>query len=349
MSNFEEEIKEQPGALQRFLNSISSLRKTLLRIASFHPIRIAFFGMGSSLYATIPAVYLLRSAGISANYYDASEALWYIPQKWFDNIDMCVFVSQSGETIEIRKLLDKIRNSKVLKVGITANTKSYVANNCDEVIDIFTGKERALGSTKTHMNSVVASLVLSMFLANSEGQVKHLMKLPSIVNDSILRASSTVEDLFKKIDVNKFNDSVITSRGFLLGEVYQSALTLNEISRVSALAISTGMLKHGPMEIFSERRGITCFVPSSSVRTLLIKFCQSIVSHVDFIWIMSNGALDIELSPHLFKVETNFDLPEYLQGLIFLPYIQILAYRIRKMKNLEDDEFYFIKKVTTEE
>ncbi len=347
---FEEEIKEQPEALQRLLDNIPKMSKDFSKIAKGNFSKIAFFGMGSSLYSTIPAVYLLRSFGIDAEYHDASEALWYFSKRWFNNVDVCVFVSQSGETVEIRELLDKLNDVSTIKLGITANVESYLGNNSDIVVNILSGEERAVGSTKTHMNSVLTSVIFSLVLSNSlEKELKNLQKLPPILDSCLLKASNDVENFLNKYPYKQIDASIITSRGYALGEVYQSALTLNEIARLEVFPISAGMLRHGPMELFAEKKGVTCFVPDSKTKPLLTKLCHQIANQTDFTWILSNSPIKIENTGTIINDVINSDLPEYLQSLLFLPYAQLLACKVRKRKKIENDEFRFISKVTTEE
>ncbi len=354
MSTFAEEIEEQPKALQKLIDNISSIEYGVSKIAS-KVSRIAFFGMGSSLYSVFPAVYLLRASGISADYYDASEASWYLPKEWFKKVDVCVLVSQSGETVEIRNLIDKIKDTNVVKIGITANINSYLWANSDITLDILSGKERSVGSTKTHMNSVIANILFSMIITRQlEREIRNVQKLPHMLETVIVEAHKDVDVLLNSGIVDKIDGSIITSRGFALGEVYQSALTLNEIARVNVFPISAGMLKHGPMELFVDKRGMICFIPDSPNRHLLIKLCREISNKSGFTWIISNSTVEmndmLSVSDRLiFANSVNADLPEYLQNLLFLPYVQILSYRIRKAKKIADDDFHLISKVTTEE
>ena len=351
---FAKEIEEQPQALQKLVDNIPSVERELSKI-HLHALsspRIAFFGMGSSLYSAFASVYLLRSAGISADYYDASEALWHFSQEWFRNVDICVFVSQSGETVEIRNLVDKVKRTNVLKMGVTANVNSYLGMNSDIVLDISSGRELSLGSTKTHMNSVVTNIVFSLFITKRlKMERKNIQSLPVLLEEIVSKAREEVNEFSYFEIADKIEGSVITSRGFALGEVYQSALTLNEIARVSVFAISAGMLRHGPLELFAEKRGIICFIPKSPSAKLLIKLCRDISHISSFAWIISDEEVknDVPNESSIHVTSLNTGLAEYLQNLIFLPYIQFLSCKIREMKKIPDDDFRLISKVTTKE
>ncbi len=346
---FAKEIEEQPGALQNLIENIPSIEKELSRLKVESP-KIAFIGMGSSLYAAIPSVYLLRKFGIDADYFDASEVVRYFEENWIKKFDICVLVSQSGETFEIRKLIAKIRNLNLLKIGVTAHTKSHLGMNTDVNLDILSGEEKAIGSTKTHTNSVVALIVFSLILTKQlKKEIKNVRKLPNVMAMSIRKAHQSVKTFLKDKIATEFEGTVITSTGFALGEIYQSALTLNEISRTNVLAVSTGMLRHGPMELFVDKRGFIQFVPDSKDKNTLVDFSRMICQNAKFTWIVSNGSIDsIPPSKSTLIDSMNFDLPEYLQSISFLPYMQILSYEIRKAKGIGDDEFHLIRKVTTE-
>ena len=70
---------------------------------------------------------------------------------------MLVAVSQSGQTIEVRKIVSEVRG-KMKVIGVTNEPTSWLAENSDVVLPMVAGEET--GSTsKTYVNTLA---VLSM-------------------------------------------------------------------------------------------------------------------------------------------------------------------------------------------
>lgn len=345
VSVFAQEIEEQPETLKDLIDKIPSIKMELSKIDKYH--KIVFVGMGSSLYASIPSVYFLRQSGIDADYIDASEAIRYFDKKLFEQFDICVLVSQSGETTEILRILDMIKELNILMIGVTAHVKSHLGAQVDIILDIFSGEEKAMGTTKTHINSVLTLLIISLIFAKRlENELENIQKLPNALELSIHKGRRNVEKLLKYSI--EFENSIITTTGFALGEVYQAALTLNEIARVNVFPISTGMFKHGPIELFADKRSFIQFIPDVQDKNLLVDLGCNIVNRAKFSWIISNSQIDLDCGSFDKSVifdSINSDLPEYLQGVLFLPYVQILSDEIRKIKGIEENEFYLISKV----
>ncbi len=351
MSAFYNEVLQQPEAVRNILGNVDYYREKVSELLPLSGNRMVFFGMGSSLYASIHATYMLRMYGVDADAYDASEALWCFPDTWFKSAGVMVFVSNSGETVEILKLLERVKKVRAVKVGFTSDVNSSLGKGVDICFDIFSGREKALGSTKSYTNSVVALVLFVLLLTKRlDDEVAFLQRLPDEIESVLKAAVESVCDLPE--DTIRFIDGgVLTTRGFSMSMVCQASLTYSEIARINVLPISAGMFRHGPMEMMAERRGIICFVPDSANRELLLKLCRDVHTFASFCWIISNSIVDtvgLESGNVLVDI-TNSSLPEYLQGLLFLVYMQLFAHRIRQFKGIGDEEFEMISKVTREE
>uniref|UniRef100_A0A7C5KCC7 Glutamine--fructose-6-phosphate aminotransferase [isomerizing] n=1 Tax=Thermodesulfobium narugense TaxID=184064 RepID=A0A7C5KCC7_9BACT len=334
VSKFANEIEEQPQNLQRLIDKIPLIKGNLSKIRSKNP-RIVFFGMGSSFYAAISPAYLFISHGIEANFFDASEILCYASDEWFRKFDIVVFITQSGETSEIKSLIDRIAGFKnLMKVVITAHPESYVAKKADIVIDTYSDEEKAIGATKTYVNSVIAAFIFVLsFTEEYEKEIDFIRQMPYEIMNSIKKANKNVEMILNIKTADDFDSSVISSTGFVLSSVYQSVLTINAIASTNMFPISIGMLEHhGPERLFFKKRGFIAFIPSSLNKQSFVRLYNAIISTCGFCWIISCGPKGLPLFDKLcFEDEIISDIPEYLQSLLFLPYMQILSYKITTM------------------
>src|SRR5687767_10382017 len=112
MNEFLHEIRDQPAALRRvrdfYTGPGAELLRELARLRDRRsPSQVIISGMGSSLFAAYPALTLLSDRGISANLMETSELLHYhingVPAS-----ALVMLVSQSGETIEMERLLQRL-------------------------------------------------------------------------------------------------------------------------------------------------------------------------------------------------------------------------------------------------
>src|SRR5579859_2889766 len=106
MSGLLDEIYEQPAALHRLLDaapeSVPGLAAWAQKLKQQQIRRVVFTGMGSSFYATYPAVIYLLQQGIDAQALEASE-LYYDYRPLLDQSTLVVAISQSGRSVETRK------------------------------------------------------------------------------------------------------------------------------------------------------------------------------------------------------------------------------------------------------
>src|SRR6266700_2199923 len=114
-----EEVIQQPAALagvRKFYNSPGAIpHNTLRKLVTQWPPTVVFTGMGSSLFAAYPAQAYRTSLGIRTLVWETAELLHY-HLKILRPDTLLVAVSQSGETVEIVRLLERVPE----KMGLAA-------------------------------------------------------------------------------------------------------------------------------------------------------------------------------------------------------------------------------------
>ena len=119
MATMMEEVLQQPAVLADVRKDYSSPGaipiKLFRKLVRNWPPLVVFTGMGSSLFAAYPAQAYLTSLGIRALVWETAELLHY-HLKILRPDTLLVAVSQSGETVEIVRLLERVTP----KLGIAA-------------------------------------------------------------------------------------------------------------------------------------------------------------------------------------------------------------------------------------
>jgi len=157
-----------------------------------------------------------------------------------------VFVSQSGETRDILDIIDKLGNVK--KLGIVNNDNSTLTQLCDNIINMDTGKEMAVASTKSYIASFINLLYTSNF------------PLQEITIDTGRLKIEYIKNLASSI--HKYTSIFICGWDSVTHNIaMEVALKLKEISYIHAEAITLKGLKHGPFALLDNNCGVIVIEP----------------------------------------------------------------------------------------
>ncbi len=102
--------------------------------------KVVFLGMGKSGIIAQKTAATFSSTGTPALYINPSEA-FHGDIGFITKEDLAVFMSNSGNTDEIVRLLPYFKRLKVKTIAIIGNINSSLAKNCDIVIDVGVEKE----------------------------------------------------------------------------------------------------------------------------------------------------------------------------------------------------------------
>ncbi len=255
MSIYYDEIKKEGESLYTLSKYLSNeeFLDTLKNIDLRRIDKVVFTGMGSSLFASYPAMFYLNKYGISSFSIPANMLIYY-----YRNIitphTLLILISQSGESIEIKELLE-IFKDHALKIGIT-NTPDSALSKITKVLYLNAGKEKATTS-KTYINT------LSILLAITEVLLKRK-------DFDFERISETIDSYLKKEEelINIFypyflgtNYITLLGRGPSFSTVLQGALIIKEAAHFYAEGLDTQDFRHGPLDMVGEGFKAIIFSP----------------------------------------------------------------------------------------
>ena len=168
-TNMELEIIEQkkiiPYILMRYINPENGE----IKIDLPNNIRkIVLVASGSSYHCARFAVDLLEKfSGIESRAIYSSEFLLksVIPH---DENTLYIFITQSGETSDTLKAVEKVKNNTSLKtLCITNNEKSTIWSLCDYKVACFAGKENGIAATKSFTSQMLCLILISLKLVEN--------------------------------------------------------------------------------------------------------------------------------------------------------------------------------------
>ena len=220
--------------------------------------KIVLVASGSSYHCARFAVDLLEKfSGIESRAIYSSEFLLksVIPH---DDKTLYIFITQSGETSDTIKSVEKVKNSTSLAtLCITNNEKSTIWKMCDYKVACFAGVENGIAATKSFTSQMVCLLLISLKLVeNVHGSeaTKHykesLIHLPIILEKALAR-----RDEIKKLAgvLAKENNIIITADGISYSLAKEAALKTKETSYKNISAAILGEFMHGHVAVLNNK------------------------------------------------------------------------------------------------
>jgi glucosamine--fructose-6-phosphate aminotransferase (isomerizing) len=270
---FIEAIRGQPEAIRRAAEGLRAQRETLEAVARLagHRGPPLLTGMGSSYFASYPAVAELARAGIPAVHADAAELLHFRPQMLSGQVAIVV-VSQSGESAEIVRLLETIRTitSPPAVIAVTNGTHNTLADGADLSLDTRAGAE-AGPSTKTFASSLVVLGAIARVLvgAGPDDAVVRAGADAALAADAIVELLA-VGELAERLAAlwDERSRGVLLGRGPARAAAEMGALTIKEASARAVESLQAAQFRHGPLELAGP--DLAAFVFATEPETLAL-------------------------------------------------------------------------------
>jgi glucosamine--fructose-6-phosphate aminotransferase (isomerizing) len=347
MTAMMEEIAQQPAVLSGLRKYYASpgaipLRR-LRKLVAHWPPTVVFTGMGSSLFAAYPAQALLNSLGIRALVWETAELLHH-HLKFLGPDTLAVAVSQSGETVEITRLLESLPDGMGV-VAVANAEESVLARRGALLLPLMAGPQKAV-STKTYACAVAVLMYLSFAVARKPQQaLSQALNLAIEAQERILERSDVLTP-----PTAEFFDAppyvALMSRGADLASVYHGALILKEVVRLAAEPISAAQFRHGPLEIIKPAHRYVVFARQGRTGEFLLKLADDIRSHGGRVLLLTDLAFDDLTNVRVVQVEP---MRLGLGTLVDSLHIQLLAHELALRAGREPGQFQIAEGVTRAE
>lgn len=258
MSSFLQENEDLPRALSdlvRFYRGEAKARLGELRSLKGSRRGLLFSGMGTSELTPLYIQWSVRKAGMSCATVDAGEWLHY--GEHTAAAELVVLTSQSGESVELRRLVDEKLTGQPY-VAITNAPESSLARGAALVLPLCGGSEQSI-TTKTFTNNLAVLRLLAAALIEPAGVARELDMLdrlaglmPAVDQEAILRAAR---------HLGSCHSLAFVGRGAACVSARQCGLTFMEGCRIPSCPYTGGAFNHGPMEAVDRGLGVVVFSP----------------------------------------------------------------------------------------
>jgi glucosamine--fructose-6-phosphate aminotransferase (isomerizing) len=342
MSYVEQEIREQPQAIERFLAAerehVEALVPQLLR-PDVRYLLIA--SRGSSGNAARYAQYVLGSANrLAVAFSTPSLYTLYDAPPRLDGA-LVIGISQSGASPDVVSVLAEARRQGRPTLAITNVEASPLAKAAEWSLPLHAGDEHAVAATKTYLNSVAAVALLSAVLADDSARLDELLRAPGWIAEQVEAslAAAGALDAYRDAD-----GGAVLARGVNLGTAFEIALKIRELSGAPFEPFSTADLLHGPIAALAAGRPVFVVAPSgaalASIRESLDKLREreaAVVAISDDADLLASADTPLPLVRRV---------PEWLSPLLTVIPGQAAALRLATLRGGDVDHPAGLTKVT---
>jgi glucosamine--fructose-6-phosphate aminotransferase (isomerizing) len=343
------EINEQPriiaDLLQMRIGADNRVRFQEQRLAE-EKLRqakgISIVACGTAYHAGFVGKYILESLCAIPVAIDVSSEFRY-RDLLVDKDTLVIAISQSGETADTLAGVREARKRAAAVISVCNVLGSTLARESDGVIYTHAGPEIGVASTKAYTAQLAAFYLLAFYLAQIRGTASS-QKIEKLIlgfkkvprqQEEVLKNQGAIARLARRH--SHFGSFLFLGRNINYPSALEGALKLKEISYIPAEGYAAGEMKHGPIALIDEYRGVVCIAPQSKVYEKMASNIQEIRSRKGkIIAIASEGDKQIrELTPEVIYIPRCEELFSPL--LVALP-LQLLAYHIAVKRGCDVDQ-----------
>ncbi|KAI0266500.1 hypothetical protein BC834DRAFT_874899 [Gloeopeniophorella convolvens] len=356
----QKEIYEQPESVVNTMRgrvNFDSNQITLGGLRAYLPIirrgrRIVFSACGTSYHSCVATRAIFEelteipvSVELASDFLDRKTPIF--------RDDVCVFVSQSGETADTILAMRYCLERGALCVGVVNTVGSTISRETHCGIHINAGPEVGVASTKAYTSQYIALLMMALQLSEDRISfterrnqiISGLHELPSQIR-AVLAEDKLLKDMAEGV-LAKSTSLLLMGRGYQYATCLEGALKIKEISYMHSEGILAGELKHGPLALIDENMPVIIVMTRDSLYPKVQSaFSQITARKAQPIVICNEGDEGIPKGVQTIRVPQTTDC---LQGLLNIIPLQLLSYHLAVNKGFDVDfPRNLAKSVTTE-
>jgi glucosamine--fructose-6-phosphate aminotransferase (isomerizing) len=353
------EIYEQPDAVKETLGDrvrhgtlvLESLGLSDQELRDLR--RIVIPACGTAYHSAVIGRYMIEEwARVPVEPDIASE--WRYRNPVLSPETLVIGITQSGETADTIAAIRLARERGGRTIAITNMMGSQITREVDSVLYTRAGLEQCVASSKTFTAQCALLALIALKLAEVRGTIPaneiefildELYALPTKMT-AFLDGNHPIEEIAQRYYDRPF--FLYLGRNIGLPVALEGALKLKEISYIPTEAYSAGEMKHGPIALLDDDTPVVCVATNSHVYDKVVSNIQETRARgAHVIAIATDGNEDIQ--HHADDVIYVPRSPAYLQAILAALPLQLLAYRIARLRGLNVDQPRNLAKTVTVE
>ena len=315
--------------------------------------RIVVLACGTAYHAGVVGRYVIEEwARLPVEPDIASE--WRYRNPVLSRDTLVIGISQSGETADTLAAMRLARQSGARTLAITNMMGTQITREVESVLYTRAGLEMGVAATKTFTAQVALFYLIALKLAEvrktlPDEEIDQLLAEVESLPDKIaefLDGDHPIEEVAQRHYDKPF--FLYLGRHIGLPVCLEGALKLKEISYIPTEAYSAGEMKHGPIALLDEQTPVVCVATDSHVYDKVVSNIQETRARgAEVIAIATDGNEDIQ--HHADDVIYVPRTHPFLQAALAVVPLQLLAYRIARLRGLNVDQPRNLAKTVTVE
>ncbi|MDR0946297.1 MAG: glutamine--fructose-6-phosphate transaminase (isomerizing) [Ruminococcus sp.] len=330
------EIFDQPAALKNAMNpsikngipDFSEIGLTFEKMSNYKNLFI--IGCGSAMHSGVVGKYLIESlARVSVTVDIASE--WRYRDPLITNEDLCIVISQSGETADTLAALKLAKERGADTLAVVNVVGSTIARTADMVLYSNAGPEISVCSTKGYAVQVCAMYMLAFFIALVRGQItkeycekltSELTSIPAQIGEIL----KSLEDFqFAASNIMNAESLLYIGRGLDYALSMEGSLKLKEISYIHSESYAAGELKHGTISLITADTPVIAVATQSYLLEKTVSNIKEVKARGAKVIIIAQSGVDIDESAYDVRIDVPAKDDIMMPLLTNIP-LQLIAY-----------------------
>jgi glutamine---fructose-6-phosphate transaminase (isomerizing) len=315
--------------------------------------RVVILACGTAYHAGVVGRYVIEEwARVPVEPDIASE--WRYRNPVLSKDTLVIGMSQSGETRDTIHAMKLARERGAPTLAVTNMMGTQITREVDHVLYTRAGIEMAVAASKTFTAQVVVLFLVALKLAQvrrtlPEEEIAYILgevrNLPERIA-AFLDGHHPIEEIAQRHFDKPF--FLYLGRHIGLPVCLEGALKLKEISYIPTEAYSAGEMKHGPIALLDEHTPVVCVATDSHVYDKVVSNIQETRARgAEVIAIATDGNEDIQ--HHADDVIYVPRTAAFLQAVLAVLPLQLLAYRIARLRGYNVDQPRNLAKTVTVE
>ena len=304
--------------------------------------KVVLIGCGTAYHSCVTAKYWFEELTNIPIEIDVASEFRYRKIK-FNNKNLYIFVSQSGETADTFAALDLCKKNKVKTCSIVNVVESSIARSSDFILPIHAGPEIGVASTKAFIGQMLVLYILAIKISKVRKEISksdyatkitELKKLPDLIKKT-LKCQDKIQIIAK--DFLEAKGAMFLGRGLSFPIALEGALKLKELSYLHAEGYPAGEMKHGPLALIEEGLPVIILAPKDRYFEKTISNMQEVIARGGKVILITNESNKIISENVRFTLEIP-KTDDYLMPFLMTIPLQLLAYHVASQKNCDIDK-----------
>lgn len=303
--------------------------------------RIVLTACGTSWHSALVGEYLIEEiANLPVEVEYASELRYRNSPTETDTI--LIAITQSGETADTLAALKEMKRKGHPTLAICNVVGSSIAQESDGGVYLHAGPEIGVASTKAYTSQCIALTLLALYLGrlrhvsyeSGRQMIDQIKQLPKMI-ETALQANRQVAEIARKY--HACDNFLYLGRHYNFPTALEGALKLKEISYVHAEGYPSAEMKHGPIALVDSQTPSVFVMPNGFIYEKVMSNLEEIKARGGpVIAIAAEGDQRIaNVADDVIYVPST---PEFLQPIVTVVPLQLLAYHIALMRGCDVDK-----------